>query len=935
MEDKRSSNKDNVAKLANPGPYLARVINNIDPMRQGSLEVELLRNVGNQVAANQQTFTVRYLSPFYGCTDIELTGSDGNDFNHTQKSYGFWAVPPDTGTIVMVIFVEGDAGQGFWMGCVQDTYMNHMIPGIAATNAVEDQTQDQDSTTWKDNKNTQELYGTGFLPAGEFNRTALRKGNTTVNPAIDNIKKPVHPMANVLLGQGLVSDTSRGTHTSSARRESPSAVFGISTPGPVDKRNKAQKGNIGRALNKINTFISRLGGHTLVMDDGNDRMLRKSKPWEGPDEYANVEEKETDGLINFPEDESFRIRTRTGHQILLHNSEDLIYIGNSRGTAWIELTSCGKIDIYCQDSISVRSEQDFNFTAERDFNVHAGRSINFHSGSTFNVQSVNDVNVKSGTNIHISADTDLSIKSNNRVYVDGDHGLDLKTNNLKITSTGTEFLTSGNMHLTTTGTAEFKSGVSTLITAGSNIYTLAGKGMFMQQNTFDTHTQGLEKHYAGGGIHLLTDAGVFIQAEGNADIKIQGRTALQSTGEICIKSDGKVSIQSGAKMNLKSGAAASFESSGKMNIKGSNVAVQGSGKISLNGGGEIRIEGSATYLQSGGADSADAADAACTANAAEKAATSLQAAEATSASGTGPAKELTLYPLPGVGQVLSKRAPTIEPYEHHENRNPAGFTPELTDREAADMPFSKDGPRLTIRRTADGDTVDAEFGGGGGWGGGPSSGAGGGSAYAGKQAMTNPDSSTSYEGRPPTASQLASWPSDWTKDTDFLSKAQKLAGKYGLPLEHFLAFMHFETAHTMRPDKGNGLGYYGLIQFGPAAAKSLGTDTGTLRQMSRAEQLDWVEKYFDMWIKKMGARTPLTIEKMYLLVALPAYVNRGDNEILAAQNGPNRVIWQRNPGWRSANNGPITPASIGNAPKRCIPHVEAQLGRSKNNTGGL
>jgi len=27
--------------LASPGPFLARVINNIDPMRQGSLEVEL------------------------------------------------------------------------------------------------------------------------------------------------------------------------------------------------------------------------------------------------------------------------------------------------------------------------------------------------------------------------------------------------------------------------------------------------------------------------------------------------------------------------------------------------------------------------------------------------------------------------------------------------------------------------------------------------------------------------------------------------------------------------------------------------------------------------------------------------------------------------------------------------------------------------------
>ena len=36
--------------------------------------------------------------------------------------------------------------------------------------------------------------------------------------------------------QGLVQDNVRGTTSSSARRESPSAVFGISTPGRVRYR---------------------------------------------------------------------------------------------------------------------------------------------------------------------------------------------------------------------------------------------------------------------------------------------------------------------------------------------------------------------------------------------------------------------------------------------------------------------------------------------------------------------------------------------------------------------------------------------------------------------------------------------------------------------------------------------------------------------------
>ena len=79
---------------------------------------------------------------------------------------------------------------------------------------------------------------------------------------------------------------------------------------------------------------------------------------------------------SFPYGDSLRFRTRTGHQILMHNSEDLIYIGNSSGSAWVELTSNGKIDIYANDSINIRTETDLNITADRDINIRAGRDYN-------------------------------------------------------------------------------------------------------------------------------------------------------------------------------------------------------------------------------------------------------------------------------------------------------------------------------------------------------------------------------------------------------------------------------------------------------------------------------------------------------------------------------------------------------------------------------
>lgn len=376
------------------GPYMARVISSVDNKYMGTLQVQLLRDVGNIPGSEGSTYQVKYLSPFYGVTGIEHLGAN-NTFNDTQKSYGMWMVPPDPGTIVLVIFVEGNVSNGFWIGCVQDEYMNFMVPGLAATEL---------NTETPPSKK----------PVAEYNKKTVEQRYT--DPT--QIKKPVHPLASVLATQGLIGDETRGITTSSARRESPSTVFGISTPGPIDRRSGAKRGTTGSRESKISgAFVSRLGGATFVMDDGDENFLRTAPASEGPSVYASVENGEA-GQADIPHNELVRIRTRTGHQILLHNSEDLIYIGNARGTTWVELTSNGKIDIYAQDSISIHTENDLNITADRDINMSAGRNVSIIAGSDYHGESGAEMTFLSG------ADT-------------------------KITSSGTSHINSGGQHLET------------------------------------------------------------------------------------------------------------------------------------------------------------------------------------------------------------------------------------------------------------------------------------------------------------------------------------------------------------------------------------------------------------------------------------------------------------------------------------------------------
>lgn len=376
----------------NPGPYIAIVRNHLDSKFMGNLEVELLTQTdsGNSTNTPGQIHSVSYLSPFYGATPYEgLTKNEGHQFS--QKSYGMWFVPPDIGTKVLVIFAQG--GQGFWIGCIQEDYVNMMLPGSMVCTTYNDQDESKK------------------LPTGEYNK----KIETAAGRDPTKFIKPVNTDAlEILKTQGLDQDTTRGLTSSSARREVPSTVFGISTPGPQDRRSGAPRARYGEQFAQTTTAFNRLGGSSLVFDDGDPTLLRKTPaggPEGGPPEYVNAEGGEEGGNVTIPHNELVRLRTRTGHQILLHNSEDLIYIANAKGTTWIELTSNGKVDIYAASDVSIHTETNMNFKADGSIYMEAGADIHFKAGANIYQTSGANWEIKVGSNGKITTAANLDIVS--------------------------------------------------------------------------------------------------------------------------------------------------------------------------------------------------------------------------------------------------------------------------------------------------------------------------------------------------------------------------------------------------------------------------------------------------------------------------------------------------------------------------------------------
>jgi len=363
------------------------------------------------------------------------------------------------------------------------------------------------------------------LPVGEYNKFITKPEDTDPTRFI----KPTNTdFANILAGQGLIEDEVRGQTTSSARREAPSNVFGISTPGPLDKRASAPRAPQGQHEAKVNAPSSRLGGSSLVFDDGDDKLIRKGHPKDSPMEYANVRQGEQ-GERTIPHNECVRLRTRTGHQILLHNSEDLIYIANARGTSWIEMSSNGKLDIFASDSVSVHSANDLNFTAARDINLTASEDFNLVAKQV-RVNSKLNTNFVTGEVFAVSAGKDISLNT-------AEDFIAFASGDLSTASTGQTSILAGD-HLavgSTTSVGIEGCGFVRVTTDGD--YDLKALGPIKIETQADlSQISALQTKVQSGNALSLKAVGSFL-------VNTEATLGMKSSANTIIKSDANVDIQ--------------------------------------------------------------------------------------------------------------------------------------------------------------------------------------------------------------------------------------------------------------------------------------------------------------------------------------------------------------------------------------------------------
>lgn len=284
------------------GIYIGIVRSTEDEAFTGKIQV-FIPELGKDTSSNNGVYDCNWSSPFAGSTSPEV-GTDVKKYKSTRQSYGMWMRPPDKDNIVLVCFADGNRKLPYIIGCTFPPMLTHMVPGMPAGISYGDPTLS--------------------VPVAEKN---ARDEKTTHNDAT----RPMHvDNAEWIVKQGLINDPVRGAGTSGSRRENPSEVFGILTPGPPDPTDPK----------------TRLGGHQFVMDDG----LRSGS-------------------------RNIRLRTAQGNQILMDDMLGMIYIINKKGNAWFEMDQSGHIQIYAEGGISMRTRGNFNLRADKNINIEAGNDV--------------------------------------------------------------------------------------------------------------------------------------------------------------------------------------------------------------------------------------------------------------------------------------------------------------------------------------------------------------------------------------------------------------------------------------------------------------------------------------------------------------------------------------------------------------------------------
>jgi uncharacterized protein (DUF2345 family) len=338
------------------------VVDTDDPLQQGRLRV-FCPSHGDDPSKILQLPWAVYISPFGGT--IANSSFERNGQTTTGAvSYGFWAIP-EVGANVLVGCIDGDLRRRYWIGTMYDQQETHTLG------------------------NGRFKWSSGGSADGP-----LSSAGKPIQPAYDNAKASFGGNNNSPEWQARIADYSIAAVDGSLNQP-PTPDKGSYLDQMQEDIAKSQQFGFNQDIVGSNGYDwSGFGGLSFKAS----KVIALTSPG-----FASITL--DDRIFN----SRTKLRSASGHMILMDDTNDRIYVKTNTGNAWMEMDSAGNVDVYSSRRISLSSDMDVNINAGGSVRIQGKEGVYIYAGTDNGLEKMSEAPLSG--QVRIQAQNDLHLLS--------------------------------------------------------------------------------------------------------------------------------------------------------------------------------------------------------------------------------------------------------------------------------------------------------------------------------------------------------------------------------------------------------------------------------------------------------------------------------------------------------------------------------------------
>lgn len=423
---------------------VGRVVDTNDPNQMGRIRV-YMPNLDRDTSLVGDIPFAMYCSPFGGHNQVQSRGPETDTFTPGPVAYGMFSIPK-VGTDVIVACLDGNPQYRVWFGTLTGMYLAHTMP------------------------HGRFIFDTPGQPTGTLDGP-LSSTESPIEPTYSNLTEQFTRTDGIASNDEAVNTTPRKNFEYRSRgMDYQAAGLGLRQKNNptqqisniADNRNFSFTEEDGKEF-KNGNYTQGYAQSRIEPDIPYDPNLVDGGVNLDPQVYSQT----TPGFHAFamddrPENCRIRLRTSSGHTIIMDDTNERIYISTAEGNAWVEMDQSGNVDIYSARRVSIRAELDVNIVTEGAFRVTAKAGIHLNTSGDLRTTALGNTEITTTGQTNIQSQDDISIQTQNSIQV-------LAETSLNLTSSGsTNINSSSDAAFSSDGTLNFNAGGDVLIT-GSDI----------------------------------------------------------------------------------------------------------------------------------------------------------------------------------------------------------------------------------------------------------------------------------------------------------------------------------------------------------------------------------------------------------------------------------------------------------------------------------